>query len=80
MQQPDFQVFRRRIRDDLEGDLSSDAQKIEFLPTFVLGAAYYVLARSAVYSYEDIALNFEGRYGQTVTVAVACIKKLTVGP
>ena len=34
----DFQVFRSRIRDNLEDGLLSDAQKIEFLPKFVSGA------------------------------------------
>ena len=43
----DFPVFRKRIRDDLEDGLLSDAQKIEFLPKFVTGDAYDVVARSA---------------------------------
>ena len=76
----DFPVFRRRIRDNLEDGLLSDAQKIEFLPKFVSGEAYDVVARSAGCSYEDIVANLEDRYGQPATVAAACIEKLTVGP
>lgn len=53
----DFPVFRKRIRDDLEDGLLSDAQKIEFLPKFVTGDAYDVVARSAGCSYEDIVAN-----------------------
>ena len=75
----DFPVFRSRIRDNLDG-LLSDAQKIEFLPKFVSGEAYDVVARSAGCSYEDIVPNLEDRYGQPATVAAACIEKLTVGP
>ena len=76
----DFLVFRRRIRDNLEDGLLSDAQKIEFLPKFVSGEAYDVVARSAGCSYEDIVANLEDRYGQPATVAAVCIEKLTVGP
>ena len=76
----DFPVFRKRIRDNLEDGLLSDAQKIEFLPKFVSGEAYDVVARSAGCSYEDIVANLEDRYGQPATVAAACIEKLTVGP
>ena len=36
----DFPVFRKRIRDDLEDGLLSDAQKIEFLQKYVTGEAY----------------------------------------
>ena len=73
-------VFRRRIRDNLENGLLSDAQKIEFLPKFVSGEAYDVVARSAGCSYEDIVAYLEDRHGQPATVAAACIEKLTVGP
>ena len=76
----DFPVFRRRIRDNLEDGLLSNAQKIEFLPKFVSGEAYDVVARSAGCSYEDIVANLEDRYGQPATVAAAYIEKLTVGP
>ena len=76
----DFPVFRRRIRDNFEDGLLSDAQKIEFLPNFVSGEAYDVVARCAGSSYEDIVANLEDRYGQPATVAAACIDKLTVGP
>ena len=76
----DFPVFRRRIRDNLEDGLLSDAQKIEFLPKFVSGEAYEVVERSAGCSYGDIVANLEDRYGQPAAVAAACIEKLTVGP
>ena len=76
----DFPVFRSRIRDNLEDGLLSDAQKIEFLPKFVSGEAYDVVARSAGSSYEDIVANLEDRYGHPATVAAACIGKLTVSP
>ena len=70
----DFPVLRKRIRDDLEDGLLSDAQKIEFLPKFVTGEAYDVVERSARCSYEDIVANLEDRYGQPATVATACIE------
>ena len=75
----DFSVFRRRIRDNLEDGLS-DAQKIEFLPKFITGEAYDVVARSAGCSYEDIVADLEDCYGQPATVAAASIEELTVGP
>ncbi|PFX27060.1 hypothetical protein AWC38_SpisGene8268 [Stylophora pistillata] len=56
------------------------ARKIEFLPKFVTGEAYDVVARSAGCSYVDIVANLEDRYGQPATVAAACIEKLTVEP
>ena len=37
----DFPVFRRRISDNLEDGLLSDAQKIEFLPKFVSGEVWW---------------------------------------
>ena len=64
----------------MEDGLLSDAQKIEFLPTFVTGEAYDVVARSAGCSYEDIVANLEDRHGQPATVGAACIQGLTVGP
>ena len=64
----------------MEDGLLSDAQKIEFLPKFVIGEAYGVVAKSAGCSYEDIVANLEDRYGQPATVAAACIQELTVGP
>ena len=60
--------------------LHTDAQKIEFLPKFVSGEAYDVVARCTGCPYEDIVANLEDRYGQPATVAAACIDKLTVGP
>lgn len=71
----DFPVFRRRIRDNLEDGLLSDAQKIGFLPTFVSGEAYEVVERSARCLYEDIVTNQEDRYGQPATVAATCVGK-----
>ena len=76
----DFPVFRRGIRDNLEDDLLSDVQKIEFLPKFVTGEAYDVVTRSAGCSYEDIVAHLEDGYGQPAAVAAACIQELTVGP
>ena len=76
----DFPVFRRRIRDNLEEGSLTDAQQIEFLPKFVTGEAYDVVARSAGCPYEDIVANLEDRYGQPATVTAACIQELTVGP
>ena len=57
----DFPFFRRRIVDNLEDGLLSNAQKMEFLPKFVTGVAYDVVARSAACSYEDIVANLEDR-------------------
>ena len=76
----DFPVFRRRIQDNLEDGLLTDAQQIEFLLTFVTGEAYDVVARSAGCPYEDIVANLEDRYGQPAMVTAACIQELTVGP
>ena len=64
----------------MEDGLLSDAQKIEFLPTFVTGETYDVVARSAGCSYEDIVANLEDRHGQPATVGAACIQGLTVRP
>ena len=75
----DFPVFRRRIRDNLEDVLLSDAQKIEFLLKFVTGETHDVVARSAECSYDDIVANLEDRCGQPATVTAACIEKLAVG-
>ena len=76
----EFPFFRRRIRDNLEDGLSSDAQRIEFLPKFVSGEAYEVVERSAGCSYDDNVAILEERYGQPAAVAAACIEMLTTGP
>ena len=52
----------------------------KFLPKFVSGKVYDVVARCAGCSYEDIVANLEDRYGQPATVAAACIDRLIVGP
>ena len=57
----EFPFFRRRILDNLEDGLLSNAQKIEFLPKSVTGVAYDVVARSAACSYDDIVANLEDR-------------------
>ena len=74
-----FPIFRRRIRDNLEDGLLSDAQRIEFHPKFVSGEAHEVVERSAGRSYDEIVAILEERYGQPAAVAVACIKMLTTG-
>ena len=76
----DFSVFRRKIQDNLEDGLLTDVQQIEFLPKFVTGEAYDVVARSAGCPYKDIVANLEDCYGQPATVTAACIQELTVGP
>ena len=76
----DFPIFRRRVRDNLEDELLSDAQRIEFLPKFVSGEAYEVVERSVGFSYDDIIATLEERYGQPAAVAAACINMLTTGP
>ena len=45
----------------MEDGLLSNAQKIEFLPKFVTGVTYDVVARSAACSYDDIVANLEDR-------------------
>ena len=69
----DFPVFRKRIRDDLEDGLLSDAQKIEFLPKFVTGEAYDVVERSARCSYEDIVANLEFRSLWSTSYSCGCL-------
>lgn len=76
----DFPIFRKRIRNNLEDGLLSDAQRIEFLPKFVTGEAYEVVERAAGCSYDDIVAMLEERYGQPAAVAAACIEMLTLGP
>ncbi|XP_068729088.1 uncharacterized protein [Montipora capricornis] len=76
----DFLIFRRRVRDNLEDGLLSDAQRIEFLPKFVSGKAYEVVERSVGCSYDDIIATLEERYGQPAAVAATCINMLTTGP
>ena len=75
-----FPILRRRIRDNLEDGLLSDAQRIEFHPKFVSGEAHEVVERSAGRSYDDIVAILEERYGQPAAVAAACIEMLTTGP
>ena len=56
-----FLVFWRRIRDNIEYGLLSDAQKIEFLRNFVSGERCDVVARSAGCTYQDFVANVGDR-------------------
>ena len=74
-----FPVFWKRIRDNIEYGLFSDAQKIEFLRNFKFasGERCDVVARSARCLYEEFVANLGDRNGQPATVATACTEKLT---
>ena len=76
----DYTTFRERLHDNLEDEVLSDSQKLEFLPKFVTGEVYEVLARVAGCSYEAIMEILHECYGNPAAVAVACIENLTNGP
>ena len=76
----DYLTFRERLRDNLEDEVLSDSQKVEFLPKFVTGEAYEVLERVTACSYEAIMEILHEHYGNPAAVAAACIEKLTNGP
>ena len=48
----DYPTFRNRLRDNLEDNILSDSQKLEFLPKFLSGEAYEVTERVAGCSYD----------------------------
>ena len=76
----DYPTFRDRLRDNLEDEVLSDSQKLEFLPKFVTGEVYEVIERVAGCSYEAIMEILHERYGNPAAVAAACIENLTNGP
>ncbi|XP_048587898.1 uncharacterized protein LOC125571976 [Nematostella vectensis] len=76
----DFPNFRKRLRDNLEDEILSDSQKVEFLPKFLSGEAFEVVERVSGCSYSVIVDILEDRYGQPATVAASCIDNLTRGP
>ena len=76
----DYPNFRNRLRDNLEDDILSDSQKVEFLPKFLSGEALEVVERVTGCTYPVIIKILEDRYGQPATVAAACIENLTQGP
>ena len=76
----DYPTFRERLRDNLEDEVLSDSQKLEFLPKFVTGEVYEVIERVARCSYEAIMEILHGRYGNPAAVAAACIESLTNSP
>ena len=75
----DYTTFRERLHDNLEDEVLSDSQKLEFLPKFVTGEVYEVLARVAGCSYEAIMEILHERYVNPAAVAAACIENLTNG-
>ena len=76
----DYPTFRDRLRDNLEDEVLSDSQKLEFLPKFVTGEVYEVIERIAGCSYEAVMEILHERYGNLAAVAAACIENLTNGP
>ena len=76
----DYPTFRERLRDNLEDEVLSYSQKLEFLPKFVTGEVYEVIERVAGCSYEAIMEILHERYGNPAAVAAACIEDLTNGP
>ena len=76
----DYPAFRDRLRDNLEDEVLSDSQKLEFLPKFVTGEVYEVIERVAGCSYEAIMEILHECYGNPAAVAAACIENLTNGP
>ena len=67
----DYPTFRERLRDNLEDEVLSDSQKLEFLPKFVTGEVYEVIERVAGCSYETIMEILHERYGNPAAVAAA---------
>lgn len=73
----DNHTFRERLHDNLEDEVLSDSEKLEFLPKFVNGEVYEALERVAGCSYEAIKEILRERYGNPAAVAAACIENLT---
>jgi len=76
----DYPTFRDRLRDNLEDEVLSDCQKLEFLPKFATGEDYEVIERVARCSYEAIMEILHEHYGSLAAVAAACLENLTNGP
>ena len=76
----DYPTFRERLCDSLEDEVSSDSQKLEFLPKFVTVEVYKVIERVAGCSYEAIMEILHERYRNPAAVAATCIESLTNGP
>ena len=76
----DYPTFRNTLRDNLEDGILNDSQKLEFLPKFLSGEAYEVVARVSGCSYDSVLRILHERYGQPAAVAAACIESLTKGP
>ena len=76
----DFPSFREQIRTHLEGDLLTDAQRVEYLPKVVTGEALEVVKRNRGCSFSDIIETLKERFGQTIRVTQACIEDLVSGP
>ena len=76
----DYPTFRDRIRDNLEDNVLTDSQKVEFLPKFLAREPLEVVERVSGCTCNEIITILEERYGQPATVAAACIKGLTEGP
>ena len=76
----DYPTFRDRIRDNLEDNVLTDSQKVEFLPKFLAHEPLEVAERVSGCTYNEIITILEEKYGQPAIVAAACIKGLTEGP
>lgn len=76
----EFPFFRAQTKNHLEGDLLTDAQRVEYLPKFLTGDALEVLKRNRGCSYETIVQILEERFGRPVQVAQHYIEELVSGP
>ncbi|XP_028513775.1 uncharacterized protein LOC110239139 [Exaiptasia diaphana] len=76
----DFPFLRKQLREHLETEHLSDAQRVEYLPKFLCGEALEVVKRNRGCSYQDLVNILETRYGQPIQVSQACIEELISGP
>lgn len=75
-----FFLLSRTNRTYLEGDLFTDAHRVEYLPKFVSGEALEVVKRNKGCSFCDIIKTLGERFGQTIRVTQACVEDLASSP
>jgi hypothetical protein len=76
----DFPFLRKQLKEHLETELLSDAQRVEYLPKFLCGDALEVIKRNRGCSYKDLVHILETRFGRPIQVSQACIEELVSGP
>jgi hypothetical protein len=76
----DFPFLRKQLKEHLETELLSDAQRVEYLSKFLCGDALEVIKRNRGCSYKDLVHILETRFGRPIQVSQACIEELVSGP